>query len=72
MRVVTDAKPDQQVKAAGHHAHVLGLGQRLDPADDLAQVHARSGGDGEIDHDREAECGPVDIHPVAADHAAAL
>ena len=28
-------------KAAGDHAHVLGLGQGPDRADDLAQVHAR-------------------------------
>ena len=72
MRVVPDPQPDEQVEAAGDDAHVLGLGQRRDGLDDLAQVHSGPGGDGQVDHDREAERGPVDVHPVAADHPAAL
>ena len=72
MRVIPDAQPDQQVKAAGHDAHVLGLRHRPDGADDLAQVHAGPGRHGEIDDDGEPERRPVDVHPVAADGAAAL
>src|ERR1700723_2234827 len=41
MGVVADPQPHQQVEAAGHDAHRLGLRQVLDLADDLGQVHPR-------------------------------
>ena len=72
VRVIPDSQPDQQVQAAGDDAHVLGLGDGPNRTDDLAQVHSGSGRHGEIDDDGEAERGPVDVHPVAADGAAAL
>src|SRR5215472_16884809 len=49
VRVIPDAQPDQQVTAAGHDAHVLGLRHRPDGTDDLAQVHAGPGRHGEVD-----------------------
>ena len=72
VRVIPDAQPDEQVKAAGHDAHVLGLWHRPDGPDDLAQVHAGPGRHREVDDDGEAERRPVDVHPVAADDAVAL
>src|ERR1700730_6521273 len=51
MGVVADPQPDEQVEAAGHDAHGLGLRQLLDLADDLAQVHPGRGGHREVDHD---------------------
>jgi hypothetical protein len=70
--VVAHAQPDQQVKAAGDHAHVLGLGQFADGPDDPAQLHPESGRHRQVDHDRAAERGPVDVGPVAADRAGPL
>src|SRR5215467_6313031 len=55
VRVIPDAQPDQQVQAAGHDAHVLGLRHRPDGTDDLTQVHAGPGRHGEIDDDGEPE-----------------
>src|SRR5580692_7211505 len=61
MGVVADPQPHEQVEAAGHDAHGLGLRQLLDLADDLAQVHAGRGGHREVHHDGQAERRPVNV-----------
>lgn len=72
MRVVPYPEADEQIQAPGHHAHCLRLRQGADGLDDLAQVHAGTGRDRDVDDDRVAERRPVDVDPVAADDAAAL
>jgi hypothetical protein len=72
VRMIADPEPDEQVQAAGDDAHVLGLGQSADRLDNLAQVHARTGGHRDVHDDRIAERRPVDVDPVAADDAVAF
>jgi len=72
VRMIADSQPDEQVEAAGNDAHVLGLGQGADRLDDLAQVHARASCDRDVHDDRISQRGPVDVGPVAPDHAVAL
>src|SRR5215470_19083576 len=72
MRMITDAEPDEQVKAAGNDTHVFGLRQRPDRIDDLAKVHAWPGGDRYVHDNRITKRRPVDVNSVAADNAVAL
>src|ERR1700678_3020664 len=51
--VVADAQPDDEVEAAGDHAHGLGFRQLPDLLDGPAQVHAGARGHREVDNDGE-------------------
>ncbi len=70
--MIADPEPDEQIQGARDDAHCLSLRQGADRLDDLAQVHAGPGGHRQVDDDGKAKRSPVDVHPVAADGAAAL